>query len=130
MPYKMKQLLNKLFTKYFLKIVHPDDIILISKKGQVYLDGVQVSEQKLAVFIEGATLLKTSPLLKSILSTMRDQAEKNILYKGTTQEIVHNNRITLHVIGQIESMISIFKGYRGAIEKQEEFVKASIPSTE
>lgn len=118
----MKNLFNKLFTKYYLKIVHPDDVILLKKNGQVFIDGKQIIDTKLKGFIEDAQLLRSNRLLRSILNTMRAQAENNILYKGTTQEIVHNNRITLHVLNQLESMVNIFKSYDDAIKRQKEFL--------
>lgn len=118
----MKKLLYKIFIKWFLKIQHPNDVILVRKDGTLLIGGKIIQGDNLLGIQEKATLLRKNYLLKQILNTIRANSESQIMYKGTDLESIHNNRMALFVVDQIEMMLSMLENYSKTIKKRDEFL--------
>lgn len=111
----MKNFLSKIFIKCYLQIFHSEKIIQV-KDGKLYISGKEASEEKIYALAEQAGALKSNAYLNLVLNTIRKHAEEQILYKGKTIEIVHNNRMVIYTIGEIEKLIRLPQVYKKSIE--------------
>lgn len=118
-------MIRRWLLKKFLKIFHPKDIIQIKRDGSLYIGNKKLEGQNMEVVSEQAFSLRSNKYLKTILDTLRANAENQILYKGESMREIDNNRMVIYVVGQIEKMINLPIGYVEAEKNQEEFVKES-----
>lgn len=107
-------------------IVHPDDIIKLNKKNELILGGKVANETQIESIMFKAEELKTNKFLKTILNTIRKKSEENIMYHADNMEKVHNNRMAIYVVGEIEKMIELPGNYRKAVEKLKKTLQEGI----